>query len=37
MLIGREYMPFEGLRDYLAALEEKGPFHWVAKEVDKAW
>ena len=30
-------MPFEGLRDYLEALEEKGLFHWVDKEVDKDW
>ncbi len=30
-------MPFEGLRDYLEALEKKGLFHWVDKEVDKDW
>ena len=30
-------MPFEGLRDYLKALEKEGLFHWIDKEVDKDW
>ena len=30
-------MPFEGLRDYLEALEEKGLFHWIDREVDQEW
>ena len=30
-------MPFEGLRDYLEALEEKGLFYWIDKEVDQEW
>ena len=30
-------MPYEGLRDYLEALEKKGLFHWTNQEVDKDW
>ncbi|HJM42990.1 MAG TPA: UbiD family decarboxylase, partial [Nitrospinota bacterium] len=30
-------MPFEGLRDYLDALEREGLFRWVDSEVDKDW
>jgi UbiD family decarboxylase len=30
-------VPFEGLRDYLDLLEDKGLFYWVEKEVDKDW
>lgn len=30
-------MPFEGLRDYLEVLEQRGLFHWVEAEVDKDW
>lgn len=30
-------MPYDGLRDYLSALESHGLLQWVEKEVDKDW